>query len=115
MLRVVAGVKDFEDQVMDTSGMVLVNFWAWWSDECGRMSTVMRKVTDLLDDKDAIVQLDWDHHRGLAHELEVFGVPTLLIYMNGNEVARYSGTMSENDLMRRVIEAKNCDASPILQ
>ena len=40
---------------MDTSGMVLVNFWAWWSDECGRMSSVMRKVTDFLDDKDAIV------------------------------------------------------------
>jgi len=115
MFGVVADVKDFEDQVLNTSGMVLVNFWAWWSDECARMSTVMRKVTDLLDEKDAIVQLDWDHHRGLARELEVFGVPTLLIYMKGNEVRRYSGTMSDNDLTRRVIEAKICDASPILQ
>ena len=115
MLRVVTGVKDFEDQVLENSGLVLVNFWAWWSDECGRMSAVMRKVTDLLDEKDAIVQLDWDHHRGLARALEVFGVPTLLIYMKGNEVGRYSGTMSEGDLMWRVIEAKNCDASRILQ
>jgi len=114
MLGVVAGVKDFEDQVLDTRGMVLVNFWAWWSDECGRMSTVMGKVTDLLDVKDAIVQLDWDHHRGLARELEVFGVPTLLIYMKGNEVGRHSGTMSEDDLMRRVFEVKNFDASLIL-
>ena len=105
----------FHEQVLHASGMVLVNFWAWWSDECGRMSTVMRKVTDLLDERDAIVQLDWDHHKGLARELEVFGVPTLLIYMKGNEVGRYSGTMSENDLIRRVIEAKNCDASLILQ
>ena len=115
MSGVVAGVKDFEDQVLATCGMVLVNFWAWWSDECGRMSTIMRKVTDLLDEKDAIVQLDWDHHRGLARELEVFGVPTLLIYMKGNEVGRYSGTMSEDDLMKRVIKAKTCGASPILQ
>jgi thioredoxin 1 len=115
MFGIFAGVKDFEDQVMDTSGMVLVNFWAWWSAECGRMSTVMRKVTDLLEVKDAIVHLDWDHHRELARELKVFGVPTLLIYMNGNEVGRHSGTMSENDLMRRIVEAKNCDASPVLQ
>lgn len=99
----------FHEQVLHASGMVLVNFWARWSDECHNMSSVMHNMTEFLDEQDAIVQLDWSQHRRLAQELEVLGVPTLLIYFHGCEVARYSGTMNEDDLRKRIIELKQRD------
>ncbi|UCG14392.1 MAG: thioredoxin family protein [Deltaproteobacteria bacterium] len=107
--------KSFEGEVLSASSMVLVNFWAWWSDDCHNMSSVMHNMTELLDEQDTIVQLDWNQHRRLAWELEVYGVPTLLIYIRGREVARFSGVMSEDELVRRIIEAKNHDGSSILQ
>ncbi len=101
----------FNEHVLHTGSMVLVNFWAWWSDECHTMSSLMRNVAHLLDEQDAIVQVDWDQQKKLAQELEVFGVPTLLIYICGREVARRSGIMSNDDLAKLIIEAKNGDVS----
>lgn len=98
--------NNFEKQVLQTKGMVLVNFWAWWGAECRKMSSLMKKVDGILDEGDTIVQIDWDQQKKLAQRLEVFGVPTLLIYLDGNEVARYSGIMNKNELVKRIIEAK---------
>ena len=67
----------------------------------------MRNVVALIDEQDAIVHIDWERQKRLARKLGVFGVPTLLIYINGRELARYSGTMDKNDLIMRITEAKN--------
>ena len=47
---------------------------------------------------DAIIYIDWDLQRGLAKNLEVHGVPTLLIYFAGNEVGRFSGMLSADGI-----------------
>jgi thioredoxin 1 len=101
---------DFNEQVLCANGMVLVNFWAWWSEECRNMASLMHNVAEFLDAQDVIVQVDWDKQKRLAHKLEVFGVPTLVIYINGRELVRYSGTMNRDDFMKRIVEAKSCDA-----
>lgn len=97
---------EFGEHVLKSKGVVLVNFWSPWSDECRYMSSLMDDVRDLLDEEDSIVQVDWDQERKLVQELEVFGVPTLLLFVCGNEVARYYGTMSEDDVRKCVEKAK---------
>jgi thioredoxin-like negative regulator of GroEL len=94
-------------QLHNTNGMLLVNVWADWSIQCHNMSDVMQNIKILLDDKDDIAYVDWQHQKGLAKKLEVFGVPTLIIYFSGEEVARFSGTMSEVVLLRHIGTAKN--------
>jgi len=100
----------FNEHVLHTGSMVLVNFWAWWSDECRDMASLMHNVAEFLDEQDVIVQVDWERQKRLAKKLGVFGVPTLVIYINGRELVRYSGTMNKDDFMKRIIEAKNRDA-----
>ena len=96
----------FGEYVLKSKGMVVVNFWTPWSDECRYMSSLMADVQHLLDEQDSIVQVDWDRERQLVRELEILGVPTLLIFVCGKEVARYYGTMSEGELRNCVVEAK---------
>jgi thioredoxin 1 len=98
--------NSFNEQVKTAKGIVLVNFWASWSEECRRMRSVMQKVEHLVDEDHAIIHIDWDQQKQLARELEVFGVPTLLIYIKGRELARYSGTVDKLDLVKRITEAK---------
>lgn len=107
----VTDTNSFKEQVLSAKGMILVNFWAWWSDECRKMSSLMRKIDGLLDEQDQVVQVDWDRQKELAQELEVVGVPTLLIYIGGREVARYSGTMTRNELVKRIIKEKDAYSS----
>jgi thioredoxin 1 len=99
----------FKEQVLCAKGLVLVNFWAWWSEECRNMASLMHNLADLLDEQDAIVQVDWDKQRRLAQKLGVFGVPTLVIYIDGRELVRHFGRMNRDDFMKRIVEAKNCD------
>ena len=103
----VVDANTFNEQVLSAQGMVFVNFWAWWSDECRKMSSLMRKVDGILDEQDAIVQIDWDQQKQLANDLDVFGVPTLLIYVEGSEVARYLGIISKDDLLQKISMVKN--------
>ena len=92
--------NSFKERVLSTKGMLLINFWAWWSKECRTMYEIMRDMAALVDEHDAIVQIDWERQKQLVQELEIFGVPTLLLYFNGSELARYSGTMNKNELIR---------------
>ncbi len=96
-----------EKHTLDTKGLLLVNFWSDWSVQCRNMSYVMHNIRALLEDKDAVVYIDWSHQKGLAKKLEVFGVPTLIIYSCGQEAARFSGTMTEVVLLRHVGNIKN--------
>ena len=105
MYRALDSAK-FGEYVLKSKGMVVVNFWTPWSDECRYMSSLMADVQHLLDEEGSIVQVDWDRERQLVRELEILGVPTLLIFVCGKEVARYYGTMSEGELKNCVVEAK---------
>ena len=96
----------FGECVQESKGLVVVNFWTPWSDECRHMSTLLADVQHLLDEQDSIVQVDWDQERQLAQKLDILGVPTLLLFFLGNEVARYYGTMTEDDLKKCLAEMK---------
>lgn len=99
--------NNFNEQVLNAKGVVLVNVWAGWSEDCRQMSTTMRKIRNLLHEPDTIVQIDWDHQKKLANELKVYGVPTLLIFSSGSEIGRYSGIVAKDDLMTKIVEVKN--------
>ena len=100
---------NFGEYVLQPKGLVVVNFWTLWSEECRYMSSLMGDVKHLLGEKDSIVQVDWDHERQLAQDLDVLGVPTVLLFVGGNEVARYYGTMSEDDLRDCLAAARKSD------
>ena len=103
----IVGTDSFNEKVLFSKGMVFVNFWAWWSDECNKMSSLMRKIKNILDEQDTIVQIDWDQQKQLANDLDVFGVPSLLIYNKGIEIDRYSGVMNKDELIKRILKAKD--------
>jgi len=87
---------------IDTKGLLLVNFWAVWSIQCHHMSDVMRDMKTQINDTDTIVYIDWDLQRGLAKNMEVYGVPILLIYFGGHEVGRLSGVLNAGALTRHI-------------
>lgn len=98
--------SDFNEMVLITSGLKIINFWAAWSDACIHVFTLMQAITALLNGGDKIIFIDWDRQVGLARELKVYGVPSLLIYNGGFEVARGSGIISEFELKNWIEKEK---------
>lgn len=92
--------KDFQQHVINcTEKTVLLNFWATWSDACRTMSTTFYSLRVLLNEQHSIVCADWDRQRQLAEQLQVYGVPTLLVFDNGQEKFRISGVVTPGELL----------------
>ena len=90
--------------LMNSKGVVLVEFFATWCPHCQRMMPIVADVKKKLEGKAQVVQLDIDKNQALADELGVEGVPTFIVYKDDVEVTRTSGEMPETDLYDLVKE-----------
>lgn len=90
------------DEALHETPVVLVEFFATWCPHCRRMMPVVEQVKELLDGESAVIQLDIDENKELASEAQVDGVPTFIIYRDGNEMWRHSGEIDGNALLAKV-------------
>lgn len=90
------------DEVIKQTPVVLVEFYATWCPHCRKMMPVVEQVKELLDGSAAVVQLDIDDNKNLAHEAEVDVIPTFIIYRGGKEQWRHSGEIDGNALLAKI-------------
>jgi len=87
---------DHLERVTDEHDVVLVDFYADW---CGPCKMVEPVVEALHEDGTAVVaKVDIDQHQALAQAENVRGVPTMLLYVDGEPVERVVGAKDKNAL-----------------
>ncbi|QUO48819.1 thioredoxin [Halorubrum ruber] len=91
----------FDEQVAD--GVVLVDFYADWCGPCQMMEPAVEAVAE---DTDAtVLKVDVDVHQALAGEYGVQGIPTLLVFADGELVNQMVGAQTEEALANAVRQA----------
>lgn len=90
------------DEAIKQTPVVLVEFFASWCPHCRKMLPVVDQVKELLDGSAAVIQLDIDENKELAQQEEVEGIPTFIIYSNGEEQWRHSGEIDGNALLAKI-------------
>ncbi len=81
-------------------GPVLVDFYADWCGPCKQMEPVLEAIADTTEA--TIVKVDVDRHQQLAAQFQVRGVPTMLVYEDGEQVERFVGYQPEPSLRETV-------------
>lgn len=86
-------------ELIDVNTPVLLDFYTDWNESSTAMHPVLRDVAAALGDKAKVIKIDVDKNKELADALRVKGLPTLMIYKNGEMVWRQSGEQDANTLI----------------
>ncbi|RNL67814.1 thioredoxin [Zhongshania marina] len=90
--------QNFNETISNTKGPVLVDFWAEWCGPCKMMNPVLENLAGELDGSVAIAKLNVDESPDIAQRYNVRGIPTLLLFNNGELVAQRTGAASQQQV-----------------
>ena len=83
---------------------VLIDFYTEWNESSVSMHPVILDVAAALGDKAKVIKIDVDKNQELADALRIKGLPTLMIYKEGQMVWRQSGELDANTIIGLVQE-----------
>ncbi|MBM5823996.1 MAG: thioredoxin [Cyanobacteria bacterium M_surface_10_m2_119] len=89
---------NFETEVLQAATPVLVDVWAQWCGPCRLMAPLMDWAAAEYAGRLAVGKLEADPNPASRDRLQVQGLPTLVIYRGGQEVARHEGAMAQAQL-----------------
>ena len=90
------------NEIIGSSKVVMVEFFASWCPHCQRMMPVVAQIKELLQGQVNIYQFDIDEYAELAQENGADSVPTFIIYKNGEEQWRESGEIDGQVLLSKI-------------
>jgi thioredoxin 2 len=87
----------FESAIALNPQPVLIDFWASWCQPCNVLAAVLQKFAAARPDV-TVAKVDIEAEPGLASQYQIFGVPTLVLFIKGREVHRTSGALNAAQL-----------------
>jgi thioredoxin 1 len=91
---------DFQKEVLDSALPVVVDFTAVWCGPCKMLDPIVRQLADEWTGKVKVVKVDVDENPALAIQYQVMGVPTLLLFVNGEPKERVVGYQPKDRIAR---------------
>ena len=88
----------FENDVLKADGVVLVDFWAEWCGPCKMIAPILDDIAEEYEGKVTVAKLNVDQNNVSPAKYGVRGIPTLLLFKNGEVAATKVGAMSKTQL-----------------
>ena len=77
---------DFDSEVLNAKGVVLVDFWAEWCGPCRQMLPILEEISKEMGDKVKICKVNVDESPDKAAELGIRSSPSIFLYKDGKQV-----------------------------
>ncbi len=90
----------FETEVEKGAGLILVDFWAEWCGPCRQIGPVLEEIDAAMGDKVTIVKLNIDENPSTPTRLGVRGIPTLMLFKDGQVVSTKIGALPKSQLVK---------------
>ena len=93
----------FESEVLQAKEPTLVDFWAEWCGPCKMVAPVVEEIADEYDDRLQVAKMDVDSNRDTPAQYGIQGIPTLILFKDGEEAARIVGFRPKDAMVEELI------------
>jgi len=91
----------FQEEVIDSSEPVLVDFSAVWCGPCKMLDPIVKQLAGEWDGKVKVVKIDADQNPNILMQYSVLGIPTLLFFKSGEIKERITGYLPKDKLVAK--------------
>ena len=88
--------ENFENDVLNSSKLTLVDFWAEWCGPCKQIGPILEEIAEEKKDMLKIVKLNIDENPQTPQKYDVKGIPTLMLFKDGKLVNSKVGSMPKS-------------------
>ncbi len=88
----------FEAEVVKSSAPMLVDFWAQWCGPCKMITPILEEIAGEFDGKLTVAKVNIDENPETPAKYQVRGIPTLILFNNGEVVATKVGALTKSQL-----------------
>ena len=92
----------FDLDVIENQGLTVVDFYADWCGPCRKLGPIMEEIERELGEKVKFTKINTDDNIETAKEYQISGLPTLLVFKNGEVVERMVGLMPKSSIITNI-------------
>jgi len=96
---------DFDASVLNSEFPVLVDFWAEWCEPCKRMNPLLEQIAAEFSGKLKVAKVNVEAHPAIANQFRVRGLPTFMVFKNGQVQGTQIGAITKSQLSQFVAKA----------
>jgi len=96
--------SEFENLVLKSEKPFLLDFWAEWCGPCKMIAPVLEQIAEEKSDVIIIGKINVDENSQTATKFGIRGIPTLMLFKNGESIGTQVGALSKNDLEKFIAD-----------
>lgn len=93
---------NFKDDVLNSKGLVVVDFFATWCGPCHQLAPIVEELAGTYEGKMKIGKLDVDDNGETASQYQVMSIPTMIFFKDGKMVDQHVGFISKEALVQKI-------------
>lgn len=95
----------FDKEVLKSSNLVLVDFWAEWCGPCKMIAPALEEISEEMNENLEVKKLNIDDNPKTPQEYGVRGIPTLILFKNGEKISEKIGVLPKSKISEWVKES----------
>ncbi|WP_296967876.1 thioredoxin [uncultured Eubacterium sp.] len=93
--------ENFDEEVLNYKGKVLVDFWAEWCGPCMMLGPIIEEVSEEVDDV-KFCKVNCDEARDVALQFGIMTIPNLIVFENGEQINQSIGYIEKEDVLELI-------------